>query len=589
MTNFSSKLFLVWLGLLILVCALPAAFAQNSNPTGAGGRFNALSTTGGSYDPYSLNATRTIPELTVTGAVGDYPLQWSRTMNSRGSFGSFDLGSGGGWTHSYYWYLAPSEVFSGKNPGLPSSYYVSFPDGSVETHDYSSSTGDCSPAFLGVRERFVPLNPSTLLAYLVLPDGGQVEFKATKQVEVDNDDSTNPPTITTTSYYTYQAQAIIGPSGLRTTFTYDTTGKLSKVTEPAGRWLKLYYRSDTGYAGLIDHVDAGYDAATVTQKVTYGYGTFIYGTSSYKVLNSATYSDGTSASYTYQHSNVSPFNGAPLILNCTDVRYPGPMKNILYEFAQTGNIYGQLYREKHPNGTAVATITMSGNSRTETRGDGKKRTFTYNAALATNPVQYRQYLLASQTDFFPTTEHPATIFSYGASAHLTSVQDANGHKTSFTHIGSTGALLTVTRPTVSGEGTATVQYIYEDPATGYYLQQVKDELGNTTTYHHDDAASGTMRTTSIDYPQGSESFSYNTFNQVTSHTRLNGGVETYTYDSRWRLWKYIPPATALDGDPNPSANPTIYGYDGDEHLHTIQDPRGNTTTVNYNEGDNLPP
>src|SRR6186713_1733629 len=111
--------------IVLLLCTFPgfvaqSGFAQNSNPTGNAGRFNALSTTGCSYDPYTMNATRTIPDLTVAGAVGAYPLQWSRTMNSRG-IGSYDLGAGGGWTHSYYWYLAPSEIFSGLNGGTPSS------------------------------------------------------------------------------------------------------------------------------------------------------------------------------------------------------------------------------------------------------------------------------------------------------------------------------------------------------------------------------------------------------------------------------------------------------------------------------------
>jgi RHS repeat-associated protein len=518
--------------------------------------------------------------LRVAGSVGDYPLQWSRTMNSRSMYGSFDLGAGGGWTHSYYWYMNPSEIFDGKLGGTPASYMVTFPNGGSETFACDATT--CSPSALGIRERFLPLN-SSLLANLVLPDGGQVEFAATLQQYYDD------VTRVWTSWYTYQAQAIIDPSGLRTTLTYNTSGQLTKAADPSGRWLKIYYNTSGTYVGLINHVDAGYDPGTVTQEVTYGYSTFTSGSRTYKTLTSATYSDGTNATYTYQNSNVYPFDGNPLILQCNDVRYPGPMKNIAYEFLFSSvSFYGQLYREKHPNGTAVVTVTIPGgvgNSRLETRGDGKTRTFTYNGTIATNPVQHRQYLLASQTDFFPTTTHPATTFTYGANAHLTSITDSNGHKTSFTNIGSTGAVLTVTHPSVFGEGTATIQYIYEDPATGYYLQQKIDELGNTTTYHHDDAGQETMRTTSIDYADGSsESFVYNSMNQVTDHTRTTGGVEHYDYDSRWRLWKYTPPATALDGDPNPEQHPTTYDYpDTLDRVVTIQDPRGYVTTVNCNE------
>src|SRR5437773_10580702 len=102
---------------VVFVSVSLSAVAQNGNPTGNFGRFNALSMTGGSYDPYTMNATRTIPDLTVTGAVGSYPLQWSRTMNSRSPGGSFDLGSGGGWSHSYDWRIGASETFNTKIPG----------------------------------------------------------------------------------------------------------------------------------------------------------------------------------------------------------------------------------------------------------------------------------------------------------------------------------------------------------------------------------------------------------------------------------------------------------------------------------------
>jgi len=105
----------------VIVSANHRAFAQNANPTGPAGYFNQLSTTGGSYDPYTTNATRTIPELSVAGALGDYPLQWSRTMNSRGAIGSGgsgDLGQGGGWTHSYYWAMADSDTITDLTVGL---------------------------------------------------------------------------------------------------------------------------------------------------------------------------------------------------------------------------------------------------------------------------------------------------------------------------------------------------------------------------------------------------------------------------------------------------------------------------------------
>ena len=63
----------------------------------------------------------------------------------------------------------------------------------------------------GVKERFQPLNTTTLLAYLILPDGGKVEFKATR-IPPECDYELIPPC---TYGYTYKAQAIIDPYGLR--------------------------------------------------------------------------------------------------------------------------------------------------------------------------------------------------------------------------------------------------------------------------------------------------------------------------------------------------------------------------------------
>src|SRR6202023_1151 len=103
---------------------------------------------------------------------------------------------------------------------------------------------------------------------------------------------------------------------------------------------------------------------------------------------------------------------------------------IAYDFQPAGTnadgsrvMYGQLFREKHPNGTVVSTLTVNAktsqgyNSRTETRGDGPARTFTYNG-----------YLLNSVTDF----KGVAATQGYDGNYYLTSVTDRNGNTTTFT-------------------------------------------------------------------------------------------------------------------------------------------------------------
>src|SRR5437870_3374006 len=70
------------------------AGAGNNNPTGNSGEFNGDVLTGCHYDPYTANSTRSITDLFVAGGVGQYPLAFTRTANSRYSVGQDDSGNG---------------------------------------------------------------------------------------------------------------------------------------------------------------------------------------------------------------------------------------------------------------------------------------------------------------------------------------------------------------------------------------------------------------------------------------------------------------------------------------------------------------
>jgi YD repeat-containing protein len=220
---------------LALISQLPAQVG-NDNPSGLSGTFNGNVTTGCSYDPYTGNATRSITDISVSGAVGQYPLALVRTYNSRNASYTSPFGQGG-WNHSYNWLLEGSPTSSIPN-FYPTSYTVDFPDGRQVTFT-SSQTDPYFRGPAGVRERFVPLNLSTMLAYLILPDGGKVEFQA-QQVHYLYG-----------YYYSYTATGIIDPHGLRTTFTWDTYKRLTKATEPAGRYLQITYSSTSGFISQV--------------------------------------------------------------------------------------------------------------------------------------------------------------------------------------------------------------------------------------------------------------------------------------------------------------------------------------------------
>src|SRR5882757_3534400 len=95
---------------LVFAFSTSSLWAQvgNQNPSGASGIFNGQVTTGCSYDPYTGNATRSITDIAVSGAVGEYPLALVRTANSRTPSVTGVFGWHGGWNHNYNWTMEDS-------------------------------------------------------------------------------------------------------------------------------------------------------------------------------------------------------------------------------------------------------------------------------------------------------------------------------------------------------------------------------------------------------------------------------------------------------------------------------------------------
>ena len=421
-----------------LVFPIAQTFAQvgNDNLTGPAGAANGSIGTGCSYDPYTANATRVITDIAVDGAVGTIPLALSRIYNSRNQ-STWLFGVAGSWNHNYAWSIPTSS--DSTDSSLPTSYEIDFPDGRVETFAYSASDVYYRAAS-GTRERFVPFSGSPLLGYLISPDGSKVEFNATRHSYFDADTGLR------FYYYTFTAQALIDPYGLRTSFTYNTDGTLQKVTEPAGRYLQFYYTTIAGMK-VIDHVTAS-DGRTV--QYSYIQSAFSPGTLSYVCLDHIVYyGDSTwTATYRYKAPNVGSANGIPLLWKCDDPMFGGPMKRIGYTYRTTNNadgtaaVYGQISSENYYDGTnvgaAVTTLTVNNNTRTETRGDGTHptRTFTYASAKLTSETDFRG-VSASKT--------------YDSNSYINSVTDRNGRTTNFTLNALSGTVLTTTFPSTPGD------------------------------------------------------------------------------------------------------------------------------------------
>ncbi len=554
---------------LLTLCLLPSARlcaqAADDNPTGPAGMFNGNVTTAGFLDPYTGNAMRNVTDVILSGAVGDYPLAFTRIANSRNSPRNAGFAFAGGWRHSYAWSMTDEPIVYSTAGTPPTSYTVNYPDGRVITFEEPAAGSPADNAGetyfrgpIGLSERFQPLNLTTNLAYLVMVDGGRVEFKATE---------TNAGTY---FYRDYVAQAIIDPHGLRTELTYNTDGTLHRMTEPAGRYLELTWESiPNGFysESVIEKV-----TASDGREVTYDYGNdnFYPGTTTYNYLSSVHYYDdpGTGgAVYTYKAPNTpdafGQYDGTPLLAFCTDPLYPRAMRNIAYDYLPNGTdvVHGQILSEKPgPADPAVTTIAYGYEIRTETRGDGPTRDINYAA------YPYIGHLLFGVTDFNGDTD---SLFGYDYSNYRSAYTDGNGSYTQMIREPITGRLTSLTHPPDKNNVQSSVSYVYTDPLNPYYLDHRTDELNHTIAYTRDSL----HRVTRIDYPDSAyETFTYNAFNQVLVHRLTSGGIETSVYDTRGLKQTFT----------NADNQTTTYTYDALDRLASMQEPLGYVTDYEYN-------
>ena len=330
-----ARAFVIVGGVLSAICSqrLNAQVGDN-NPTGVSGIFNGQAGACG-YDPYTGNATRSITDISVAGAVGDYPLALVRTANSRTPSTTNVFSFAGGWNHNYNWIMedSPATVTA----SAPVKYTVDFPDGRVETFlavtwdttCYRVRPGVATPAqgySSGVRERLVPMSgaPANTYVFLILPDGGQVKFSATRNF------------LNGRYFYKYQAVAIIDPHALQTTLTWQSYGngksRLTKVADPSGpnsRYLQFSYApNNSPHITQVQEFINGVAGRSVQYNYPPGY----------LWLGSVVYYGNTNWTATYQYvaANVGQ-DMPPLLWTCDDPMYPGPMHKIAYVYRTDPN------------------------------------------------------------------------------------------------------------------------------------------------------------------------------------------------------------------------------------------------------------
>ena len=532
---------------ILLASGAPSAFAQvdDHNPVGAMGTFEGVITTGCAYNVLNHSTQRAIDDIVVPGSIGKYPLKMTRYYVSR-DFGDSRMGPG--WRHEYSW---------GSGQGK-----VEYPNGNV-WDNYCQDP-------VGVSDLWEVAGQTFRLA-----DGGRVVFDGYGR-----------------------ASQVIDPYGQTTTITYDNVNAAwMKVTEPGGRYLYFVYTHQPAPNGalMVTRVEAhGLGDATVTDQVNYTYASVQTGGNTITTamcLTRADYSDGTSATYTYETDNApeQPTRGSlkeyPPVSTCNDVRYHGPMRRIAYVYEQ-GGPHGAISTEKYsasdgnkgvnvssispacPSPLSGGTIIQMPTDFTETRGDGPTRTFHYTALHIQRqdtpqcpnigggpPTQF----LLNNTDF----QGHSTSLGYDQTTwYLTSVTDANNNTTYYQRGPDIGQITKITHP-----DTTHIDYTYQlEPGAigGHYMATVSNERQKVTIYTRDP---NTHLVTRIDYPADAntpasyEQFTYNSFGQVLTHHLRNLAWESFVYDGRGLLTdKYNPKQSGVPGGSDPHTHYTYYTF-----------------------------
>lgn len=562
----------------IIICSTLALRAElgDENPTGSAGQFNGNVTTAGSYDPLTGNATRSITDIVVPGAVGHYPLAFTRMFNTRPIVPSVTdpFSKAGGWRHSYQWEIRPVILpYDSECQPLDFNVDVIYPDGRVVTFEPDAPGAESFHSFRPGISDFLQINVqlgSSLVTNLLLEDGGVVTFD---QKSTSGPCHGNGPTVLTR--IDFACNKITDPYGIATTINRNGDDTIATISDPTGRSLKLFYTTVSGKPAIWQ-VQEWPGASAMSRQVEYSY--------SNGELSDVTYfGDGSlTAHYTYQNSNAGGTNPR-LIQTCNDSMYAGPMSKIRYTFASAwphGFLLSENYYDGDPahlNGPAVSTLAvLDANNRTETRGDSQSRTFTYSGGYLQSWTDFKiEPERAHMSQARTTASDPA-----GPLGFVKSVTDGRNNTTDLQRESSLGLVTAITYPLTPPDTDHAVRQIIYGGQSGcqdgnntnvrYPCKQI-DERGNPTEIVRE---AGTLRIQQlVSADTSTETFAYNSFGQMTTHRRRNGYYEHAHYDARGLpdiAWN--PMASATPPSPNGSEAKIVTAYyDNAQHNHPWQD------------------
>lgn len=396
---------------------------------------------------------------------------------------------------------------------------------------------------------------------------------------------------------------LLGHPETRQIWTYDNTGKLTKiedgrggvhtltytganltgVSDGLGRSLTLTYTSGR-ITKVADHagreVNYTYTSGVLTAVQDYGGGT----------TNYANDASGRPLSVTYPRGNmplVQSYNAggkvtsqtmaghtSTLTYNAGNTVFTDPTGNTLTDFYDAN---GRLASHVDQDGKAITMTYDSAGRRTSvTNREGNKTSFTYHAlsgqmASAVNP-EGRSTLFAytartlSGLVFYDLTKitYPdgaARAFKFDAKGNLTQITDENGKVWKYT-FNVNGQVVTATNPL----GAVTT---YQYDAMGDRISAQPPDEG-ATQFGYDLPR---KRLNLITRPGGATvTFAYDARDRVTTITDERGKARSYAYDANSNVTKIT----------DPDAEETNITYDVMDRVLTVTDRLGQTTNYAYN-------
>lgn len=311
---------------------------------------------------------------------------------------------------------------------------------------------------------------------------------------------------------TLSAGGIIHSNGKSITFTRDSLGRITQITDPNGNTQTYTYDTNGDLASYTDNEN---NTSTYTYDITHLLLT-IHDPRGIQPIRNDYDADGRLLSHTDGFGKVITYlhDLAGRIETVID-RLGQPTS---FEYDERGNV---LRKTDARGGVSTFTYDTNDNVLTETNALGKTTAYTYDLndhrTSITDPLSHVTQFTYNLLGKVLTTTDPlghVTENTYNAAGNLLTTKDALNNITSFTY-----SVFDGQRTSMTDALNNTTNYAY----TGGYLTKETDALGHETTFTHD--ANG------------------NRVSQSVKRTNAQGELETittsYEYDKLSRLKKTI--------------------------------------------------